>query len=190
MLWPLSPSVMSRCGAESVASPSLARLCCLASHDPLLPLSISLPLFATSSRCGGCWRFSRYSHTLQPRSLPFAGVLAPPCHSPCLTLSLYMPLPSLCCSERHRHRRAMTSSASSTPRRLARSCCREQVTRTALASVSSVPKHSQRASRHSLVQRHRVLRPLQRPFPRHLGLSLLSLRRALRHVRLHHPPLL
>jgi hypothetical protein len=35
-----------------------------------------------------------------------------------------------------------------------------------------------------------ALRPLQRPLLRHLGLSLLSLRRALRHVRLHHPPLL
>jgi hypothetical protein len=63
-----------------------------------------------------------------------------------------------------------------------------QVTRTALVSVSSEPKHSQCASKHSLAQRHRALRPLWRPLPRHLGLPLLSLRRAVRHVRLRHPP--
>jgi hypothetical protein len=94
-----------------------------------------------------------------------------------LTLSLCMPLPP---SQRLRHSHGvMTFSASSTPRRLARSCCRVQVTRTALASVSSVPKHSQRASRHSLVQLHRALQPLRRPLSWHLGLPLLSLRRAL-----------
>jgi hypothetical protein len=107
--------------------------------------------------------------------------------SPRLTLLQYTPLTPLYCSERHRYGRAMTSSASSTSRRLARSCCQVPVTRTALVSVSSEPKHSERASRDSLVQRQRDLQLLRHPLPRHLGLSLLSLRRAVRHVRLHLP---
>jgi hypothetical protein len=87
-----------------------------------------------------------------------------------LTLLVCMPLPptpSPYCSERHRHRRLTTFSASSTPRRLVRSCCRVQVTRTALASVSSTP-------RHSLAQLRHALWPLSRPLPRHIGFSLLS----------------
>ncbi len=65
------------CLCTRVASPSLALLCCLSSHDPLLPLSLSLPLCATSTRCSGCWRFSRHSAAAVATRCPNARVCTP-----------------------------------------------------------------------------------------------------------------
>ncbi len=160
---PLSLSV----AMDAVASLAICHCLCTHSHRVpsrrrRWPAPVALHRTVFCCRCRSYCRYSlhppvvaaanasRVTPTHCSRShYPLPPVVAPaPLPLPFPTLSLCVSLPSLCCSERHRHRRAMTFSASSTPRRLAQSCCRVQVTRTALVSVSSVPRHSQRASRH------------------------------------------